>query len=123
MSAENAPTRISFGTGSVAPAVPTTTLPTNLGNPNPALAAGQNVLINSSGCQPQTLEANVSSPVVWTNLSGKPQRVIFVNFPVDSGTIPPGGTFTWSTKDAVTMGYHLEPSGRVCHLAMNPVNP
>jgi hypothetical protein len=72
---------------------------------------------------PQTLEANVTSPVVWTNLSGKPQRLIFLTIPVDSGTIPPGGTFTWSTKDAVVASYKLLPSGQPCKVAMNPANP
>ena len=68
---------------------------------------------------PQTLEASVTAPVVWTNLTKKPQRVIFVDFPIDSGTIPAGGTFTWSTQDAVAMAYKLEPSGKICKLLMN----
>lgn len=72
---------------------------------------------------PQTLEANVTSPVVWTNSTGKPQRVVFDDFPIDSGTIPPGGTFTWSTNDAVTLGYKVLPSGKPCKLAMNQANP
>ena len=72
---------------------------------------------------PQTLEANVAAPVVWTNLSGTPQRVVFIDFAVDSGTIPVGGTFTWTTGDAVEMAYKLEPSGKVCKLQMNPVQP
>jgi hypothetical protein len=120
VSAVDKPMKVSFGTGSIGQPDPTTTLPNERGNKiPPVLAPGQNIIIASSGCQPQTLEASVTAPVVWTNLSGKPQRVIFVGFPIDSGTIPVGGTFTWSTNDAVAMAYKLEPSGKVCKLLMN----
>jgi hypothetical protein len=120
ISAVGKPMKVQFGTGSIAQADPTTTLPNERGNAIPSiLAPGQNIIISSSGCKPQTLEASVTAPVVWTNLTGKPQRVIFENFPVDSGTIPAGGTFTWSTQDAVAMAYKLEPSGKICKLLMN----
>jgi hypothetical protein len=124
-SAVDAPMKVSFGTGSIGQPDPTTTVPNERGNPiEPILSPGQNIIISSSsGCMPETLEANVSAPVVWTNLSGKPQRVVFESFPIDSGTIPAGGTFTWSTQDAVAMEYKIEPSGKVCKLLMNPVQP
>jgi len=121
-SAVDQPTKISFGTGSIGQADPTTTLPNEDGNAiEPVLAPGQNIIIAKTGCTPQTLEANVSAPVVWTNLSGTPQRVVFIDFPVDSGTIPVGGTFSWSTNDAVAMEYKLKPSGKMCKLQMNAV--
>jgi hypothetical protein len=120
VSAVDKPMKVTFGTGSIGQPDPTTTVPNERGNTiPPVLAPGQNIIIASSGCKPQTLEASVTAPVVWTNLSGKPQRVIFVGFPIDSGTIPVGGTFTWSTNDAVAMAYKLEPSGKVCKLLMN----
>jgi hypothetical protein len=120
ISAVDKPMKVTFGTGSIGQPDPTTTVPNERGNTiPPVLAPGQNIIIASSGCKPQTLEASVTAPVVWTNLSGKPQRVIFVGFPIDSGTIPAGGTFTWSTRDAVAMAYKLEPSGKVCKLLMN----
>ena len=120
VSAVDKPMKVSFGTGSIGQPDPTTTVPNESGNTiTPILAPGQNIIIASSGCKPQTLEASVTAPVVWTNLSGKPQRVIFVGFPIDSGTIPAGGTFTWATRDAVAMAYKLEPSGKVCKLLMN----
>jgi hypothetical protein len=120
ISAVDKPMKVTFGTGSIGQPDPTTTVPNERGNTiTPILAPGQNIIIASSGCKPQTLEASVTAPVVWTNLSGKPQRVIFVGFPIDSGTIPAGGTFTWSTRDAVAMAYKLEPSGKVCKLLMN----
>jgi hypothetical protein len=123
-SAVNKPTRVKFGSGSVGPSDPTTTVPQDLGRPvQPNFGAGTNIIITAAGCTPQTLEANVTSPVVWTNLSGKPQRVVFQSFAVDSGTIPPGGTFTWTTNDALALSYKLLPSGEACKLAMNQPNP
>jgi hypothetical protein len=117
------PTRVQFGSGSVAGPVPTTTLPQDNGLPIPPdFAAGQNILITPDGFEPKVLEANVSAPVVWTNLSGKPQTIVFVDFPVESGTIPPGGTFTWSTQDAIAFTY-LSGTGLSGKLGMNPVNP
>ncbi len=119
-SATNAPMKVQFGAGSIGQPDPTTTVPNERGNTIPSiLAPGQNIIISSAGCKPQTLEASVTAPVVWTNLSGRPQRVTFINFPVDSGTIPAGGTFTWSTNDAIAMAYKLEPSEKVCKLLMN----
>jgi hypothetical protein len=120
----DAPTRVSFGSGSVGAPDTTTTVPTDIGGPTipPGFAAGQNVIIKSSGFWPETLEANVSAPVVWTNLSGRPQRIIFVNFPIDSGTIPVGGTFTWSTRSALDMEYR-STTGFVGTLQMNQPNP
>lgn len=120
ISAVDKPMKVQFGTGSIEQSDPTTTVPNERGNAiPPILAPGQNVIISSAGCMPQTLEASVTAPVVWTNLTKKPQRVIFVDFPIDSGTIPAGGTFTWSTQDAVAMAYKLEPSGKICKLLMN----
>jgi hypothetical protein len=120
----DAPTNISFGTGSVGPADPTTTVPNERGRTiAPDFEAGQNVIITSTGFEPSTLEANVAAPVVWTNLSGRPQRIIFINFAVDSGTVPPGGTFTWSTTNAVDISYLSDTTGWHGTLQMNPNSP
>jgi hypothetical protein len=118
------PAKIGFGSGSVGPADPTTTLPNERGRAiAPDFGAGQNIIISPTGFEPATLEASVAAPVVWTNLSGKPQRIVFTNFSVDSGTIPPGGTFTWSTPDAVSTTYVGIPSGWHGTLDMNPNTP
>lgn len=123
VAAAGAPMRVQFGTGSVGAADPTTTAPSEGGNPIPSgFAAGQDILITSSGFEPQTLEANVSAPVVWVNETTQPQRIIFDGFSVDSGTIPPGGSFTWSSTNAVAIGYH-SASGKMGKLDMNPVQP
>jgi hypothetical protein len=118
----DAPLRVNFGSGSVGPPDPTTTVPTERGNPIPAgFAAGQNIIITAHGFYPQTLEANISAPVVWTNLSGHPVRIIFDNFAVDSGKIPAGGTFSWTAANVVALEYRSS-SGFSGTLDMNPVN-
>ena len=119
-SALHASPRIEYGSGSVGPQNPTTTVPQNGNRPIPPIfGAGQNVIISKQGCYPQTIEASVTAPVVWTNLSGQPQRIIFDHYPVDSGTIPVGGTFTWSSDQAIVFNYHLEPSDQICKVALN----
>jgi hypothetical protein len=118
--ATNAPTKIDYGTGTIGPSDPTTTLPSENGRPiQPVVSPGQNIVILKQGCVPQELQASITAPVVWYNLSKEPQRVVFEHFPVDSGTIPPGGTFTWTPGGAVVLNYKLEPSGKVCKLAVN----
>jgi hypothetical protein len=124
LSALHAPLHVKYGTGSIGPADPTTTVPKEGGLPLSALfGAGQSVIIGAKGCEPQTLESNVAAPVVWTNLSGRPQRVVFAGGAVDSGTIAPGGTFTWSTTQAIALVYRVVPSGSVCKLEVNQANP
>ncbi len=119
-SATNAPTKVEYGRGTVGPSDPTTTLPSEDGRPiQPVVSPGQNIVVLKQGCFPQELQASVTAPIVWYNLSKEPQRVVFEHFPVDSGTIPPGGTFTWTPGGAVIMNYRLEPSGKVCKLAVN----
>ena len=109
-----------YGSGTVGPSDPTTTLPSEDGRPiQPVVSPGQNIVILKQGCFPQELQASVTAPIVWYNLSKEPQRVVFEHFPVDSGTIPPGGTFTWTPGGAVILNYELEPSGKVCKLAVN----
>ena len=118
--ATNAPTKVEYGSGTVGPSDPTTTLPSEGGRPiQPVVSAGQNIVILEQGCFPQELQASITAPVVWYNLSKESQRVVFEHFPVDSGTIPPGGTFTWTPGGAVILNYKLEPSGKVCKLAVN----
>ncbi len=119
-SATNAPTKVEYGSGTVGPSDPTTTLPSEDGRPiQPVVSPGQNIVLLKQGCFPQELQASVTAPIVWYNLSKEPQRVVFEHFPVDSGTIPPGGTFTWTPGGAVILNYELEPSGKICKLAVN----
>jgi hypothetical protein len=111
---------VEYGSGTVGPSDPTTTLPSEDGRPiQPVVSPGQNIVILKQGCFPRELQASVTAPIEWYNLSKQPQRVVFDHFSVDSGTIPAGGTFTWKPGGAVIMNYRLEPSGKVCKLAVN----
>ncbi len=62
-----------------------------------ASQAGQQILITPSGIHPSLLLATQGIPVVWTNLTNRPQRVIFTNTQGQSEIIPPGGTFSIPT--------------------------
>ncbi|HTU37573.1 MAG TPA: hypothetical protein VMF35_06115 [Acidimicrobiales bacterium] len=123
-SATNAPMRVSYGTGSIGAADPTTTLPNEQGQTiQPGLNPGQNIIIKAGRVFPQELQSSGGTPVVWYNLTKSPQRIIFDDFkfyPVDSGTIPPGGTFTWTPPNGGPVSYTLEPSGFVAKVFVNP---
>lgn len=113
-SAVNVPLHVTLGSGAIGAPDPTTTLPSELGQAiQPGLNPGQNIIIRAGRVFPQTLESAAAAPVVWYNLSGKPQRIIFDGAKplVDSGTIPPGATFTWTPATGGPANYTLEPSG------------
>jgi hypothetical protein len=123
LSAASAPMRVTYGTGSIGAADPTTTLPNERGQTiQPELSPGQNIIIKDGRVFPQDLQASISAPVVWYNLSGSPQRIVFNDYkyyPVDSGTIPPGATFTWTPPAGGPVSYTLEPSGFVAKVFLN----
>jgi hypothetical protein len=85
-----------------------TTVPREVpGRPiDPVVDAGQQIVITAQGFEPARLYANDSVSVVWTNLSGTPQTVSFVAFPIHSAVIPVGGQFVWTPSGAaLTMAY------------------
>ena len=61
------------------------------------VGAGQQIIITRNGFWPQTLDANMKVPITWTNLSGRPQKVIFDDIPVSSATIPAGWQYVWKS--------------------------
>jgi len=71
---------------------------------------GTKVHITSTGFDPQVLYTPIGSTVTWTNRSDSPQSVHFDNWdptqPVDSGAIPPGGTWTFTFKSTGSVVYH-----------------
>jgi hypothetical protein len=123
-SAVNARMRVTYGSGSIGASDPTTTLPNERGQAiQPGLNPGQNIIIKSGRVFPETLESSGGTPVVWYNLTKTAQRVVFNNqrfYPVDSGTIPPGGTFTWTPPSGGGVTYTLEPSGFFGKVFVNP---
>ena len=116
--------RVTYGSGAIGASDPTTTLPNERGQTiQPGLNPGQNIIIRAGRVLPETLESSGGTPVVWYNLSKTAQRIVFNNqkfFPVDSGTIPPGGTFTWTPPSGGPVTYTLEPSGFFGKVFVNP---
>ena len=102
---------IGYGTARLGPSDPTTTVPTERGSRpiSPSNDAGQQVIIAKQGyVLPVWLVAQVTLPIVWTNLSGSPQQVVFDTAPVRSPVIPPGGTFIWTSPGyGVNLTYHV----------------
>jgi hypothetical protein len=87
--------------GHIVPAGPgPTTLPTEdaITPIYPQFNTGQQVVITAHGFEPHQLNATTGEAVVWTNVSGVPQRVVISEEHVRSPTIPPGAQFVWTWK-------------------------
>ena len=97
-----------------------TTVPREVpGRPiNPVVDSGQQIVITSQGFEPARLYANDHVPVEWTNLSGAPQRVSFVAFPIRSAVIPVGGQFVWTPSGAALTIAYRSASGFHAILAL-----
>jgi hypothetical protein len=70
-------------------------------------AFGQNVIITSTGFEPWKLYALSKTPIVFTNLTDVTQEVVFYHFPdvAHSGSIPPGGSYSFSYSAAMALVY------------------
>lgn len=122
-SAVNKPMHVSLGSGAIGNPDPTTTLPSESGQTiQPGLNPGQNIIIKGGRVLPQTLESAPGAPIVWYNLSNTAQRIVFAGVTplVDSGTIPPGATFSWTPPSGGPVDYSLEPSGFKAKVFVNP---
>jgi hypothetical protein len=86
----------------------TTTVPTERGGTrpiDPVVDAGQQILITSGGFVPHQLFANVTLPVVWTNLTGSSQQIVFDYLPSHLPVIPPRARLVWRPSTAVEIAY------------------
>ena len=72
---------------------------------------GQEIAIGADGFSPRWLLAVTGKQITWTNDTSKPQSVVFDILGVKSGTIGPGGTFSWRPTSVVSLTYHngLDP--------------
>ncbi|HVC70608.1 MAG TPA: hypothetical protein VNC61_10195 [Acidimicrobiales bacterium] len=118
---------VKFGTGEQGAPDPTTTVPVEVtGRPiNPANDAGQAVIIDKAGYLiPEWLVAESTLPITWTNLSGKPQQVIFDDAPVHSAVLAPGATFIWTSPGfAINLTYHTANGHHARLTLQNPNTP
>lgn len=91
--------------------------------PGEAIAAavddGQQVVLSARGPLPARLYATPGEAVTWTNLTDEPQRVVFDHFALRSPSIPPGGTFSWTSPASESVAYHT-PSGLHGVVVVNP---
>ena len=86
---------------------------------SPQVDDGQQVIISVAGFLPERLYSTPSEPIVWTNLTEQPQKVIFDYFSVSSPEIPPGGTWSWTTQDSESIAYRSS-SGMHAVVTINP---
>jgi hypothetical protein len=71
-------------------------------------SVGHCILITNTGFEPNTLVAPMGIDITWTNTSAKPVSVVFTNYykPLDSGPIPPGGTWKFHAGELASIIYH-----------------
>jgi plastocyanin len=77
---------------------------------------GTKVQITAKGFDPQVLVTGKGLHVVWTNTSSATQSVHFDNWgsPVDSGPIPPGGSWSFHATSTGSVIYHSTYSPTTC---------
>ena len=68
------------------------------------------------------LYPDYEAPIIWTNLSNSPQRIIFDHIPFSSPPIPPGGQFIWKSPRGGVIGYHYS-SGAQAELDLQAPTP
>jgi hypothetical protein len=71
--------------------------------PSPGPESGDQVVITSSGFQPDHLFARVKVPITFTNLSSKPQQIDFEHFSITSPVIAPARKWSWTPKTGVSI--------------------
>jgi hypothetical protein len=76
-------------------------------SPDPAFDFGVVVQITPKGFHPQTLVSPCCSPVIWVNLTDRPQTIAFLTLlPPTSSSIPSGGSFLLTPHNAGSFAYH-----------------
>lgn len=102
----------SCGGGSSAPAssgAPSTSAPpasTAASTIDPNFDFGQTVLITRTGFRPRWLVSLAGKTITWRNESHVTASVVFDHESVRSGPIPPGGTYTYDPRTALSITYH-----------------
>lgn len=75
-------------------------------SPDPNFDYGFVVQITDKGFHPQWLVSACCKAVTWKNLTGGPASVVFDHQLVNSGPIPPGGTFVFTPHNVQSIAYH-----------------
>lgn len=74
--------------------------------PVTGVGTGDQVVITGAGFGPTHLFAKVKVPIVFTNLTSKPQTITFQHFSVQSPSIAPGKTWSWTPTTGVSIVYN-----------------
>jgi len=74
---------------------------------DPNFDTGQTVLVTAHSARPLWLVSLVGTRVTFRNVSQTTKRVVFDHAAVNSGPIPPGGTFTWRPALPLSYTYHV----------------
>jgi hypothetical protein len=75
-------------------------------SPDPNIDIGLLVQITAHSFRPQTLIAPCCQPITWRNLSSMAIAVYFDALQVNSGPIPPGGTWVFTPHNVEAIAYH-----------------
>lgn len=75
-------------------------------SPDPYFDFGFMVQITPQGFHPQQLVSPCCQAITWRNLTSAPIAIVFDALQVDSGPIPPGGTFVFTPKNVESIAYH-----------------
>lgn len=76
--------------------------------PDPNFDFGQTVQITSDGFHPASLVAMCCQSITWKNLTAAPVTVTLDRLNVNSGPIPPGGSFVWTPPNMQSVTYHAD---------------
>jgi hypothetical protein len=88
---------------------------------------GQNVVITDEGFEPSELYAQSRTPIVFTNLTDRTQVIVFYHFFSSANhrtkPIPPGETFSFSTRFAINLVYSNPAKTSTGHLHIGGCPP
>jgi hypothetical protein len=79
----------------------------------PDFDTGHTVHITPAGIQPKQLVTFCCDPVVFKNETSAPVSVMFDISRAASGSIAPGGTWSWTPPHAESVLYHLVTGSRL----------
>ena len=68
---------------------------------------GNQIIITKKGVLPFHLFVDIGTTVTWTNLTGKPVSITNYAKHFSAPSIPPGGTFTWSSDTSTSERYRV----------------
>jgi hypothetical protein len=102
---------------------PVVTEPTEEGGSRPISEFddfGEQILIEPGSFYPHILVADIKVPLTWTNLTTASQQVVFLDSPIRSGSIPPGGKWSYTPENSVGIHYVDHALGLYATVDFNP---